>query len=193
MTSLIYNVVSSRSAGLSTFSQSEMSYASIWLINILMFIGCAPSSTGGGIRTTTLAIIFMTLVSYMRGFKGTVIFKKTIPNKIVVNSSIIILTSLIMVLLFSFISYPLMINLDPHTSLTISDVLFEMSSAYGTVGLSTGLSAMLNSNSVSSYIIIILLCVIMIVGQLGISTSIFVFRSKESNQIITYPKESIRI
>ena len=193
ITSLIYNVVSSRSAGLSTFSQSEMSYASIWLINILMFIGCAPSSTGGGIRTTTLAIIFMTLVSYMRGFKGTVIFKKTIPNKIVVNSSIIILTSLIMVLLFSFISYPLMINLDPHTSLTISDVLFEMSSAYGTVGLSTGLSAMLNSNSISSYIIIILLCVIMIVGQLGISTSIFVFRSKESNQIITYPKESIRI
>lgn len=193
ITSLIYDVISSRSAGLATFSQSTMSYASIWLINILMFIGCAPSSTGGGIRTTTLGLIFMTLVSYMRGLKGTTVFKRTIPNKTVVNSSIIILTSLILVLLFSFISYPLMININPHTSLTISDVLFEMSSAYGTVGLSTGLSSILNSNSASADIIMILLCIIMIIGQLGISTSIFVFRSKENNQIITYPKEDIRI
>lgn len=193
VTSLVFNVFSSRSAGISTISQSSLSYGTIWIINILMFIGCAPSSTGGGIRTTTLAVVFMTGISYMRGQDKTTIFKKTIPNYTVINSSLVILTSVILVLLFSFISHPIIVQFDPVKQITITDVLFEFSSAYGTVGLSSGLSSILNNENAASYFVPFLLAIIMIVGQLGVSTTIFAFRSKDTNKAVEYAQEDIRI
>ena len=158
-----------------------------------MFIGCAPSSTGGGIRTTTLAVVFMTGISYMRGQDKTTIFKKTIPNYTVINSSLVILTSVILVLLFSFISHPIIVQFDPVKQITITDVLFEFSSAYGTVGLSSGLSSILNNENAASYFVPFLLAIIMIVGQLGVSTTIFAFRSKDTNKAVEYAQEDIRI
>lgn len=193
VTSLIFNVFTSRSSGMSTFSQSSLSDGSIWITNLLMFIGCAPSSTGGGIRTTTIAILVMTGISYMRGIKGTKIFKKVIPNMTVVNSAVIILTSILLVASFSFITYPLVISMDHGQSISITDIFFEFSSAYGTVGLTSGLCGYLNGSTVASYVISILLCIIMIVGQLGVSTAIFAFKSKDTNKAINYVEEDIRI
>lgn len=194
VSTIIFNIFSARSAGISTVSQSTLSYGSIWIINILMFIGCAPSSTGGGIRTTTLAIIFMTGISYMRGQSKTTIFKKVIPNSTVITSAVIILTSVVLVFSLALISYPLIIQSPQSQNLTITDVLFEFSSAYGTVGLSTGLSSILNTPGVAAtYVVPFLLCIIMIVGQLGVSTTIFAFRSKDTNKAIEYAQEDIRI
>lgn len=194
VTTIIFNIFSSRSAGISTVSQSTLSYGSIWIINILMFIGCAPSSTGGGIRTTTLAIIFMTGISYMRGQSKTTIFKKVIPNSTVITSAVIILTSVVLVFSLALISYPLIIQSPQSQNLTITDVLFEFSSAYGTVGLSTGLSSILNTpGTAATYVVPFLLSIIMIVGQLGVSTTIFAFRSKDTNKAIEYAQEDIRI
>lgn len=191
--SLFYNIVASRSNGAATISQGTISYVSRWVINILMFIGCSPSSTGGGVRTTSLAIIFMTVASYMRGFNETKIFKKTIPNRTVVRSSMIILFSAIAIFLFAFISYPLALNLDPSNSITITDIIFEFSSAYGTVGLSSGLSSLLFKNDVNAYLIMILLSIIMIIGQLGTSTVFTMFRSKSTSRVLSYPYEDIKI
>lgn len=194
VSTIIFNIFSARSAGISTVSQSTLSYGSIWIINILMFIGCAPSSTGGGIRTTTLAIIFMTGISYMRGQSKTTIFKKVIPNSTVITSAVIILTSVVLVFVLALISYPLIIQSPQSQHLTITDVLFEFSSAYGTVGLSTGLSSILNApGTAATYVVPFLLCIIMIVGQLGVSTTIFAFRSKDTNKAIEYAQEDIRI
>lgn len=194
VSTIIFNIFSARSAGISTVSQSTLSYGSIWIINILMFIGCAPSSTGGGIRTTTLAIIFMTGISYMRGQSKTTIFKKVIPNSTVITSAVIILTSVVLVFSLALISYPLIIQSPQSQNLTITDVLFEFASAYGTVGLSTGLSSILNApGTAATYVVPFLLCIIMIVGQLGVSTTIFAFRSKDTNKAIEYAQEDIRI
>lgn len=194
VSTIIFNIFSARSAGISTVSQSTLSYGSIWIINILMFIGCAPSSTGGGIRTTTLAIIFMTGISYMRGQSKTTIFKKVIPNSTVITSAVIILTSVVLVFSLALISYPLIIQSPQSQNLTITDILFEFSSAYGTVGLSTGLSSILNApGTAATYVVPFLLCIIMIVGQLGVSTTIFAFRSKDTNKAIEYAQEDIRI
>lgn len=194
VSTIIFNIFSARSAGISTVSQSTLSYGSIWIINILMFIGCAPSSTGGGIRTTTLAIIFMTGISYMWGQSKTTIFKKVIPNSTVITSAVIILTSVVLVFSLALISYPLIIQSPQSQNLTITDVLFEFSSAYGTVGLSTGLSSILNApGTAATYVVPFLLCIIMIVGQLGVSTTIFAFRSKDTNKAIEYAQEDIRI
>lgn len=194
VSTIIFNIFSARSAGISTVSQSTLSYGSIWIINILMFIGCAPSSTGGGIRTTTLAIIFMTGISYMRGQSKTIISKKVIPNSTVITSAVIILTSVVLVFVLALISYPLIIQSPQSQHLTITDVLFEFSSAYGTVGLSTGLSSILNApGNAATYVVPFLLCIIMIVGQLGVSTTIFAFRSKDTNKAIEYAQEDIRI
>ena len=193
ITSLIFNVFSSRSSGMSTFSQSSMSFASIWIINILMFIGCAPSSTGGGIRTTTLAIMCMTTWSYMKGEKHTVIFKKVVPSYTVKQSAVIILISLTLIACFSMITYPIALNVDQNHSLTITDIFFEFASSYGTVGLSTGLSSILDGSSVGTYFISIMLCIIMVIGQLGVGTTLLAFKSKDTNKAIQYATEDIRI
>ena len=156
-------------------------------MNILMFIGCAPSSTGGGIRTTALAIVIMTAVSYMRGRDKTVIFKKIIPSETVMSSSVIILTSAILILFLSFISFPFIIAISPTSDhLTITDVIFEFASAYGTVGLSTGLTNFIQGDNFGSYFVTVALCLVMIIGQLGIPTTIFAFKSKKSNKSISY-------
>lgn len=194
VTSILFNVFSSRSAGISTISQSSLSYGSIWITNLLMFIGCAPSSTGGGIRTTTLAIAIMTGISYMRGNNKTTIFKKTIPSETVMASSVIILTSAILVLFLSFISFPFVVAMSTTDSyLTITDVIFEFSSAYGTVGLSTSLTSILQGGNFGSYFVASLLCLIMIIGQLGIPTTIFAFKSKKTTRVVSYAEEDIRI
>lgn len=194
VTSLIFNVVTARSAGISTFSQVSLSYGSIWIMNILMFIGCAPSSTGGGIRTTALAVIIMTGISYMRGRDKTIIFKKIIPSETVMSSSVIILTSAFLVLFLSFISFPFIVAISPaYDHLTITDVIFEFASAYGTVGLSTGLTNILQGDNFGSYFVASALCLIMIIGQLGIPTTIFAFKSKKSNKSISYPEEDIKV
>lgn len=193
ITSLTFNVFSSRSSGMSTFSQSTLSFASIWIINILMFIGCAPSSTGGGIRTTTLAIMFMTTWSYMKGEKNTIIFKKVIPSYTVKQSAVIILISLSLIACFSMISYPITLKIDQNHSLTITDIFFEFASSYGTVGLSTGLSSILDGSSFGTYFISIMLCIIMVIGQLGVGTTLLAFKSKDTNKVIQYATEDVRI
>lgn len=163
-------------------------------MNILMFIGCAPSSTGGGIRTTALAIVIMTAISYMCGRNKTVIFKKIIPSETVMSSSVIILTSAFLVLFLSFISFPFVIAISPaYDHLTITDVIFEFASAYGTVGLSTGLTSILQGGNFGSYFVASALCLIMIIGQLGIPTTIFAFKSKKSNKLVSYAQEDIKV
>lgn len=194
VTSLIFNVATARSAGISTFSQTSLSYGSVWIMNILMFIGCAPSSTGGGIRTTALAIVIMTAISYMRGRDKTIIFKKVIPSETVMSSSVIILTSAFLVLFLSFISFPFVIAISPaYDHLTITDVIFEFASAYGTVGLSTGLTSILQGGNFGSYFVASALCLVMIIGQLGIPTTIFAFKSKKSNKLVSYAQEDIKV
>lgn len=145
-----------------------------------MFIGAAPMSTGGGIKVTTFAIIIVYLYSLLKGQTHPHIFKKSImPEQINKAITICFLSS-------SLIFISTLSILIQNLKLDTTKVLFETISAFATVGLSTGITADLNS---MSKIILILL---MIVGKIGvlIIISIFVHPKKE---LYLYSTEKIHL
>ena len=192
-TYVVFNVFSARSAGFTTITESQISAASKWIMIILMFIGCAPSSTGGGIRTTTLAVMVMATISKANGYKDTRIFKRSILNETVISSFMITIISAVIVIGFSLISYPLLLNIQGDANMNVTDVIFEMSSAYGTVGLTCGVSPLLTGNNVSAAFIAIFISIVMIIGQLGVPTALFVFKRRNTSKAINYAQDDIRV
>lgn len=191
LTYVVFTTFSSRSCGVATVPISELSDGSKWIIIVLMFIGGAPSSSAGGIRTTVFAIIIMTAVSMTRGYKKVVIFKRTIPQKTVITSFIIVVVSVGIMVLSCIILYPILLTSGNYYSFT--DIMFECSSAYGTAGLSTGVASSLSIQSVNSWFTAIILCIIMIIGQLGVPTTLLSFTNKNNKKIIEYSEEELKI
>ena len=190
--SIFFSVANARSAGFSTFNQAQFSSPNMWIMIIMMFIGCAPSSTGGGIRTTTLAVMLWTVVSKTKNYKQTVIFNRAIPNKTVVDAFLIALFGIGIIILPSLIVYPLahLVN----QNITVTDTIFEVASAFGTVGLSAGVSSTITNYDASSIINCLILSIVMIIGQLGVPTAIFTFKKKFSKNIsIDFPVEDVKI
>lgn len=189
-TNLLFNVVSSRSAGFSTISYINISDQSKWVILILMFIGCSPNSTGGGVRTTTVALVIILFFSRLKGSKEINIFKKQIISKNVLDAFIVVVIGIILVVVFSIFA-----SLFLNNYFLITELLFEFASAFGTAGLSSGvLGSITNTNSLQGVILCLLLSIIMIIGQLGIPSMITIFKKQvDNNNLVSYPKEEIRI
>lgn len=171
--------VSARTAGFSTFSVSTFSVAGLLVLMILMFIGACPGSTGGGIKTTTLFVLIKGIISSASN-KEERAFKYTIPKDLFKKASVITLLAVFVV----FGGTLIISILEPH--LALADVLFEMVSAFGTVGLSTGISSSL---SIGSKIVSML---IMFIGRLGPLTiaSLWSFSKKD---LFSYPEGNISI
>lgn len=172
--------VAPRTAGISTVSTANMTIASQFLIVILMFIGASPGSTGGGIKTTTMVILFMTIGSLINGREDTEIFKKRI-NK----------SSVFRAIAITFISFTLVAVVTMILSVTengsFMEVLFEATSAFGTVGLTLGLTPALTPIGKIAIIIT------MYAGRLGPLTLVlaFIYKQKISNTSIRYPEDKI--
>ncbi|GAA5414595.1 potassium transporter TrkG [Ureaplasma sp. OM1] len=190
---VLFNAFSSRSAGFATVTENDMSAPAKWVMIILMFIGCAPSSTGGGIRTTTLAVMFMATVSKAKGFKDTRIWKRSITQETVISSLLITVISVALVVGFALISYPLAIKLLGPVNSSVTDLIFEFASAYGTVGLTSGISPALYTNNLNGVFIAIFICIVMIIGQLGVPSALFVFKKRNTSNAVNYPVDEIRV
>lgn len=159
--SIIYLSFSSRSAGFSPIDISEVTEATRFLLSVLMFIGANPASTGGGVRTITIFIIFARFWYTARGRKYLSVFKKTISSTIVQDAFQIFILSIILVIFSSFI-----LVLSSSGKKNMNDALFEASSAFGTTGLTSGITA--KTNFVGHTALIML----MFVGQLGVSNAL---------------------
>lgn len=179
ITSVAFGSLATRSAGFFTVNQSALTDSTKWVYISLMFIGCAPSSTGGGIRTTTLAIVFMALIGRIKGSKNTRLFNRWIPKQTVLDSFIIFTVSACLIAFFVLVNYPIIDSVD--TGYSTTDIFYEFSSAFGTVGLSSGITGLLNDYSLSTFFIMFFLCVTMIIGQLGVTTTIFMFRNSNKS------------
>ncbi|MCF0217640.1 MAG: hypothetical protein HUJ42_01185 [Malacoplasma sp.] len=199
---IFFNCFSCRSAGFSTINFQNMTETSVFIMAVLMFIGTSPSSTGGGIRTTTLFIIFKSMMNWFRGINSTTFFKRKIPNKTVKNAFAIFLSSLIIIFGFTMIMYitsnqaildkNLVIQNYNQTGykITFIEFLFEVCSAFGTSGNSVGIT---ESNFVQPWNLAILI-ILMFIGQLGItSTNFLLARKVPKNHENTYLEEDIRI
>jgi potassium uptake TrkH family protein len=156
--SSIFQSVSCRTAGFNTVDFTHLGQPVLIFMMFLMFIGASPGSTGGGIKTTTFSVILRSAISTIRGRKNVEIVKHTISNDTISKAYSIALFSISLIFISTFV---LSIT-EPDKSFL--NLLFEEISAFGTVGLSTGITSSLSSAGKS---IIILT---MYIGRIGTLT-----------------------
>ena len=160
-----------RTAGFNTVDIGLLANETILLMIILMFIGASPGSTGGGVKTTSTALLFLLMWNRLQGNEEVNVFKRTIPKEIISRTIAIIFASAFSV---SLITSILLLTpggiLPPLESRHLFvEYLFETVSAFGTVGLSMNLTPKLND------IQKIAIIVMMFAGRVGPLTLAFLF------------------
>ena len=172
-----FQAVSPRTAGFNSLDIGSLDESTIFLMLLLMFVGAGSASTGGGIKLTTFLVIILAVITYLRGKKEIVIGRKSIGNEIVFRS----LAISTIAITFIFVAVFLLNVIEEEPFLPI---LFEVISAFGTVGLSMGITASLTT---FGKIIIIF---IMFLGKIGPLTLAFSLAKTDKAQI-RYPNENI--
>ena len=174
-----FTSVSARTAGFSTFPLGSFSGAGLLTVIVLMVIGASPGSTGGGIKTTTCYVLFEGIRSSATNTSEKA-FRYAVPTDAFRKAAVITLLAIGIVLSGTYI----LVILEP--GVPFLDALFEMSSAFGTAGLSTGISAGLCDAAK------ILTILIMFIGRLGPLTiaSLWYFTKGER---VSYPEGNIAI
>jgi potassium uptake TrkH family protein len=169
-----------RNGGLSTMDVSLFSDSTLLVLSALMLIGASPSSVGGGIRTTTFALNILFFYHFARGNRSIKIFKRELHEEDVIKS--LVVTMMALMICFTAI---VILSITEHHSLL--EIIFEVSSAFGTTGLSLGITPELSN--VGKFIIIIL----MFIGRVGILSFLFIIGGKRTVPNYHYPKERVII
>ena len=178
----IFQAISSRTAGFNTLPLDSMnSFTTIFLV-MLMFVGGGPGSTAGGIKITTLALVFVFIRAVIKGQNSYVLAKKNIDSDLVKKALLVFILMTVLVCLF----ISLMLLVEPN--LDTVKVIFESVSGFCTVGLSFGITSNL------SIIGKILLILSMLVGRIGaITILIYLMNIKPVVNNIRYPDGKILI
>ena len=178
--SCFFQSITLRTAGFNTLDFSSFTIPTYLIMIIFMFIGGASGSTAGGIKVNTVGVIFSYFVSFFKESDKVIIFNKMISIEVVLKSFMIIFISLFAVFISTLI-------LSVTENFKLIQILFESVAAFGTVGLSTGITPYL---SFSGKITIILL---MIVGKVGPLTLLAATFQKAERNNVEYPETSINI
>ncbi len=180
----LFQGVSPRTAGFATVTYSEMHDPTLMVQMALMFIGTAPVSTGGGIKVTTVALLFLILLSQVRGHEDISAFGRRIPRSLIAKSVTVMTLSTLLV-----VGAALALMISAEVSLLTS--LFEITSAFGTVGLSLGpgygLATELGPFGK------ILLALVMFAGRVGPITLAVALSERDKPRRYSYPEEEIAI
>jgi len=179
----LFQSVTSRTAGFNTVDIGALPLASLMVIVLLMFVGGSPASCAGGIKTTTFALWLAKLWSLLRGGKSPRLFGRHIPGETARRASMIIGLSV----LWNLVGLVLLLATESGSpGVGMHDVLFELISAFGTVGLSTGLTPKLSA--IGKLWII----ATMFVGRLGpLTLAVWAFSRKAPG--VRYPEGRIMI
>jgi len=177
----LFAAVTPRTAGFNTIDTAALTPASKLLTMVLMFIGGSPGSTAGGIKTTTLAVILISLWSSLANTKSESVFGRRLEDNALKRAAAVTSVNLILALCATFLISA------ANTSLYLIDVLFEVLSAIGTVGLSTGITSSLNA---FARVVIILL---MYSGRVGSLSFALLFTEHRVPSAIQNPVEKINI
>ncbi|MBP7552968.1 MAG: hypothetical protein KA885_06035, partial [Spirochaetes bacterium] len=178
--SCFFQSITLRTAGFNTLDFSSFTVPTYLIMILFMFIGGASGSTAGGIKVNTVGVIFSYFVSFFKESDKVVIFNKMISKEVVLKSFMIILISLFAVFISTLI-------LSVTENFKFIQILFESVSAFGTVGLSTGITPNL---SFFGKIVIILL---MIIGKVGPLTLLAATSQKAERNNVEYPETNINI
>ncbi|WP_175988569.1 TrkH family potassium uptake protein [Bacillus sp. Marseille-Q1617] len=176
----LFQSASTRSGGLATMNVAEFSTTTLLLLSGLMFIGASPSSVGGGIRTTTFALNLLFLFHFARGNQTIKIFRREIHEQDIIKSLVVTIVATIL----CFCSILILSLTESHS---LIEIIFEVSSAFGTTGLSLGITSELST--IGKCVIMIL----MFIGRVGILSFLFMIGGKEKTANYHYPKERVII
>jgi trk system potassium uptake protein TrkH len=180
----LFQGVTPRTAGFATVTYSEMRDPTLAVQIALMFIGTAPVSTGGGIKVTTLALIFLIFLTQVRGQEEVSAFGRRIPRSLIAKSLTVLSLSVVLV---AGAALALMISDD----VPFLVALFEMTSAFGTVGLSLGPGYGLATEL--SPFGKLLLALVIFAGRVGPITVVVALGERSRPKKYTYPEEDIAI
>ena len=176
-----FSAVTPRTAGFNVVDTSALNIATILLVMLLMWIGASPASTGGGIKTSSLAVAWLNILSIARGKQRMEVFKREISSVSIHRAfAVIILSIFVIFLSISFLSI-----FEPDKG--ILNIAFECISAFGTVGLSTGITPHLCGASK------IVLIFTMFIGRVNMLTILIALFKKSTTLVGRYPSESILI
>lgn len=178
-----------RTAGFNTVDIGLLANETILLMMILMFIGASPGSTGGGVKTTSTAILFLLMWNRLKGNDEVNVFRRTIPKEIISRTIFILLVSAFSVsVVTSIVLLTAGMNLAPLESRHLFvEYLFETISAFGTVGLSMNLTPKLND--VQKLAIIVM----MFIGRVGPLTLAFSLARRSLKRSLTYAEEGVMV
>lgn len=176
-----FHSVSTRSAGLTTMDVTQFHEGTNFVLSALMFIGASPSSVGGGIRTTTFAIAILFLINFSRGKDSIQIFNREIHLIDVFRAFAVITLAIGMV----FVATILLSITEPN--IPITSLVFEITSAFGTCGMSLGITEDLSS--IGKVTIMIL----MFIGRVGLISFLFSLGGKSNKTKYRFPKERVII
>jgi trk system potassium uptake protein TrkH len=184
-----FQSVTSRTAGFNSVPQASLTETGIAVTILLMFIGASPGSTGGGVKTTTLAVVFLVMIKRLVGRSTVTAFHRSISTESIVRSlAILLLATLVIVASFILLMFveeePV-----PHTMNKgwFVEVLFDTVSAFGTVGLSLGITPSLNDIGK------IILSMVMFIGRVGLLTLAFSLARPHKRGEIVYAEESVTV
>ncbi len=177
--SLFYSVTP-RNGGLATLDVNLFSTPTLFITSILMFIGASPSSVGGGIRTTTFAIVLLTIFTFAKGKSEVRVFKKRLATEDIMKSFVVFTTAAMLVI-------TAIILLDSIEHYPFIGIIFEVCSAFGTTGLTMGLTTELSTPG--KFIII----AIMFIGRIGILSALLFISSKYEKERYHLPEEKVLI
>lgn len=177
-----FQAVTPRTAGFNTINLNSLHPHSLYMMILLMFIGASPGSTGGGVKTTTFAVLLQSVTATLKGKFDVEFFERKVPSATVVKSIAIFIISLIVVSSGVLV----MMRIEPDKSFLA--LMFEVVSAFGTVGLSVGITPFL---TVLGKITIILM---MFIGRVGPLTLVLAVGSRAASRSnVEYPEGKILI
>ncbi|MFA5321252.1 MAG: TrkH family potassium uptake protein [Smithella sp.] len=183
-----FQSVTSRTAGFNTVDVGMLTNSTILVIMLLMFIGASPGSAGGGVKTTSFSLLLLLIINRMRGNENVNVANRTIPKELIERTiSIVFASAMIIGVIIAVLLLAGENNVAPLASRNqFIEYAFETFSAFGTVGLSMGVTPKLND--VQKYAIIIM----MFIGRVGPLTLAFAWYSARRKGI-TYAEESVMV
>lgn len=175
-----FQSVTLRTAGFNTIPLGELRNSTIFMCCILMFIGASPGSTGGGIKTTTFGVILFYVIGIVKKKENVEIFNRRLDWEIM-NRALAILVLAITYVIIVIMLMLIAENFSPE------EIMFEVISAFGTVGLTLGITPDLTTFSK------LLLIVTMFIGRLGPMTFALAIGETKKKALSKYPKENILV
>jgi trk system potassium uptake protein TrkH len=175
-----FGSVTARTAGFNTVDTGALALPTLFLVAALMFIGGSPAGTAGGVKTVTLGIVLASIRSMFRGTDRVELFKRRVPDWQVREALVVISMGIIVVAVGTLV-------LLMAEDLTLSQVLFEVVSAFGTVGLSTGVTPTLSVVGKLSLVLI------MLAGRVGPLTLALALAQRRDKPLYDYPEERVII